>query len=680
MPVGSQYGIIRVRTNEQLDAEEKSAADSIKEIEDSQQSIVSELAAHGRREWMRARDAKQSIEREMLNSLRQREGKYADDKLAAIREMGGSEIKMMLTDVKCRAAEAWIRDIMFGSGERPFSIKPTPIPDIPENIKAQIQKESYMELEMLMDAIPHPRDLRERVEAYQDEVLKHARRMANEQCKRMEDKIADEYIHGDLYEALDGFIWDFVTLKAGIIKGPVIQRKRELSWAQDPDPMRPEGMKPIVQSKMQRSYYAVSPFDVYLTPEARHWQEGSLIERHRLAPDVLSDLIGVPGYDERAIRSALDQYGNSGLNDWLWHDSERSRLEGRPYDQIYDKGNHIDSLEIWTKVRGQWLLDWGLNQDIDPDKYYDACMWLIGDNVIKATLNDDPMGKRPYHSDSYVRVRNSPWGRGVPEIMSDLQNMCDSCARALSNNMGIASGPQAEVFVDRLPEGEDLTKMYPWKIWQTVSNKFGTPGPAVNFFQPSTHADVLMAVFRFFTQLADEYTGIPAYQQGEGGGMSGAGRTASGLSMLMNASSRTMKGVIANVDRVVISVTQFTHRSIMLYDENMPYKGDVVVVAKASQALLHRESQQLRINETLASTMNPVDFQIMGPKGRLELLRGALRGIDAIDVEKVLPSNDQLLLEALAMQHQVGPGGQGQQQNGGPEQPPVDEGVRRMAS
>jgi hypothetical protein len=205
--------------------------------------------------------------------------------------------------------------------------------------------------------------------------------------------------------------------------------------------------------------------------------------------------------------------------------------------------------------------------------------------------------------------------------------------------------------------------MYPWKIWQTVSNKYGTPGPAVNFFQPNTQADVLMKVFEFFSILADEYTGIPRYMTGDGGGMGGAGRTASGLSMLMNSSSRLMKGVISNLDNVIISCTSTTHRHILLYDEDMENKGDVKVVAKASQALLHRESQQLRINETLQNTNNPIDFSIMGPGGRLELLRGMLRGIDAIDVDKVLPSNDEMLMQAMAQQ--LGP-----PPNQNPQQPP----------
>lgn len=676
--VGSSYGIMRVMTNDQISADERAAA--LDEETDNNEHVILSLAAHCRREWQRARDAKQPIEREMIKDLRQREGKYDDKKLAAIREMGGSEIKMMVTDLKCRAAIAWLRDVLFGSGERPFSCEPTPLPEIPPEIMDAIGDESYQELQIILGGIPHPRDIRERIEAYKDEMLKHAKRLAREQSKRMEDKIDDEYVQGEFYKALDEFLDDFTTHKTGIIRGPVIRSKLELQWSKDQDPTRPNGLKAIVNKRLTRMFYAVSPFDIYLTPEARNFQEGTLIERHRMEPDIISGFLGAPGYNDVEIRKALDQFADHGLVDWLWFDFERSRLEGRPYDQIYDSGNMIDVLEFHTKVRGKLLREWGSKEEFDDEMYYDANVWLIGQYVIRATLNDDPMRRRNYHSESYVSVRNSPWGRGVPSLMSDLQDMCDSCARALSNNMGIASGPQVEIFVDRLPEGENITKMYPWKIWQTVSNKYGTPGPAVNFFQPDLNATILMKVFEFFSALADEYTGIPRYMSGESGGLGGAGRTAAGMSMLMNSSSRLMKGVVSNVDSVIISCTVTTHRHILLYDQDMEHKGDVKVVAKASQALLHRETQQLRINETLQNTMNPVDFQIMGPEGRLELLRGALRGIDAVDVDKVLPSNDEMLLRAMAQQ--LPPPGQGQPENAasaaGGEQRPA-EAIEGMA-
>jgi len=462
----------------------------------------------------------------------------------------------------------------------------------------------------------------------------------------MEDAIDDIYLEGEFYDALEDVLSDFVTLKAGILKGPVIRNRKRLEWAQENDPLRPNAVKPVLTDKAVRTYYAVSPFDLYLTPEARNCQEGTLIERHNMRREVLYNMIGMPGFNEQAIRDVMRDHGDGGLREWLWTDTERDSLENRSNSGM-DSGGNIDVLEFWTKVRGKWLKEWGAKGVQDEDRWYEANCWLIGNHVVRAVLIDDPLQQRPYHMDSYVRVRNSPWGRGVPEIMEDLQNMCDACARAIANNMGIASGPQAEVNIDQLPEGESITKMYPWKIWQTTSAKTGGTGGAVHWFQPNSNADVLMAVFQFFSNLADEYTGIPKYQYGDPN-VGGAGRTASGLSMLMNAASKTMKGVVKNIDKIIISCTKLTHRSLMLYDSKIDNKGDVQVVAKASQALLHRESQSMLLGETLAATNNPIDFQIMGPTGRLELMRGALRGMDAIDVDKVLPSDDQMLLQAFA--------------------------------
>lgn len=641
--------IVSFRSNAMLDEQARKTRELAADTEPSHP--VSRLAQHCREEWQRAREAKQPIERRMNKAMRARAALYSEDKLQAIRAMGGSEIKMHLTDVKVRAAKAWIEDVILGTGERPFSCEPTPLPEIPQEIKEAIEAEAYQELKAVMGMIPSPRELRERIEAYEDLVLKEAKKQAQRMAERMEDKIDDEYVHGELYEALPDLIDDFCTHPAAILKGPVIHAKKALSWAMSNDPVRPNALKPVVQRKFQRMFYAVSPHDIYLTPEAKNSEQGTLIERHRLSAADLYDFMDVPGYDNAQIEAALDAYADAGYRDWLWNDTERAKLENREHETILADGNGIDALEVWTQVRGAWLQEWGMEGIEDPNRWYNACCWLIGHYVIRATLNDDPLGKRPYHMSSYVPTRSSPWGKAIPEIMEDLQNMCDAAARAVSNNMGMASGPMVEVEMDRLAEGERVTTVEPWRIYQTSSNKSGTPAPAIRYHQPPIVADALMRVFEFFSDLADEYTGIPKYQYGDAD-IGGAGRTAAGLSMLMNASSRVMKGVIRNLDRIIIRITEFTHRHIMLFDDEMEHKGDVQVVAKATQAILHQEAQLMRVRETLDSTNNPVDFTIMGPGGRLELLRGALRGIDSIDVDKVLPSNDQMLMQAFAAKMQ----------------------------
>lgn len=639
-------GLMQVKNNDQLNYEARQ-----RYVEDAPESeeVVSRLAAHCRKEWVRCRDAKMPIEQQMLKSLRQREGKYSPEKLKAIKTMGGSEIKMMLTDVKCRAAESILHDILFGTGERPFSCQSTPIPDTPIGLMEIIQQQAQRDLMMMMEpgVLPTEGEIRKRVEEVENLVRKEVKIALDKKAKRMEDHIDDEYGQGEWYEAMAEVVYDMVTLKAGILCGPEVNIKPVLKWGNGDDPAKPNQAKALVTEVPRRRWYSVSPFDLYPAPEARSFQEGSLIHRRRMYPDSLYSMIGVPGFDEEQIREALDVYSLSGQTDWLWNDMERSKLEQRPYEQMYDNGGMLDVLSCWVKVQGKWLKEWGMESIQDEEKWYDANCWLLGTFVIRATLNEDPLKQRPYHSDSYVRVRNSPWGRGVPEIMNDLQDMCDSSARAISNNMGIASGPLVEIEVDRLPDGEQITQLYPWKILQTVQRKSGSAAPAVRFFQPESNAQVLMAVFEFFSNLADEYTGIPKYQYGDGN-LGGAGTTASGLSMLMNASSRLFKLVIRNVDNIIIRCTKRIHREIMMHDDNFTEKGDVEVVAKASQALIHREAQQMRVGEILDRTNNDIDFQIMGPKGRLELLKASMRGLEAVDVDKILPSSDQILLQEFA--------------------------------
>lgn len=665
-------GIIAFKSNSQIEEEKRQARIRAAENQTAaNEHAIDRLAAHCRSEWNRAREGKQPIETIMLRSMRAREGVYDEAKLNAIRQMGGSEIKMMLTDVKCRAAIAWITDVLLGTGERPFSCEHTPIPDIPPEIEAAIEQEALMELQQILQIMPSPRDVRERVEQYKDLMMEEAKKQAKRMAARMEDKIDDDYVEGEFYDALDASIDDFVTFPFSCVKGPVVMPHKELKWAMSDDPVRPNAVKAVVTKKHRRMFYCASPWDIYFTPEAKNSEQGSLIERHRLEPGELYEFIGTPGYNDEEIRAALRDYADSGLKDWLWNDSERSRLEKRPYETVLSDGNLIDAIEVWTKVKGGWLQEWGMEGIEDPERWYNACCWVIGSHVIRATLNDDPLGKRPYHVASYVPVRNSPIGRGVPELMNDLQNMCDAAARSISNNMGLGSGPMVEVETDRLASGEKLTQMQPWRIFQTTANKSGAGSPAVRFFQPPLVVDVLMATFEFFSNLADEYTGIPRYQYGDGN-VGGAGKTAAGLSMLMNASSRTMKGVIKNLDKVIIGVTKRTHRHIMLFDDDMPGKGDVKIVARATQAIMHREAQQLRLNEAMNNTNNPIDFQIMGPKGRLELLRASLRGLDAVDVDRVLPSNDDMLMrefgQNLAAAEAIGLSG-GPQQPGGPDMP-----------
>lgn len=619
-----------------------------------------ELAAYIRSCWERAKFSKQEITERLLKCERQRRGVYDPDKAVEINRTGGSDIYMRLTDIKCRAAASWIKDVMTVSNDRPFDLSPSKDPEIPPEIKASIIDMVKMEAMDYLEsgAAIHPETFRTRLEQVHDEITVKLREEAKDNAKRMRDKIDDQMTKGNFDSSFREFIDDFVTYPTAILKGPVVRRRKSMKWGPK--------FTAIVVTDFVREFSRVSPYDIYPSPSSTGVNDGWLIERHRLSRAELQSMRGVPGYSDEAIDQVLERFGQNGFRNWLMGDQERDNLEGKPHSRLYND-SVIEAIEFYGSVSGHQLLDWGMpKKEIKADKEYEVNAWQIGPFVIKLVLNPDPLGKRPYDIAQWNEIPGSFWGTALPEQMRDVQTMCNASARALANNMGVASGPQAEVTIDRLPDGEDVTSIYPWKIWQVTTDKTGGGQPAVRFFQPNMNADVLLGVYATFAKQADEVTGIPNYVYGSSG-VSGAGRTASGLSMLMDNAAKGIKQAIASIDRVVSGGVNRLYIHNMMYDPDIYIKGDYNVVAKGALGLVAKEQLQLRRNEFLQATANPVDLQIVGMEGRAHLLREVAASLQ-MDTDKIIKEPERLKFDAekaAAVAQQM----QAQQQMQQPEAP-----------
>ena len=592
--------------------------------------------------WDRAKFSKQEITERLLKCERQRRGVYDPDKAMEIVKTGGSDIYMRLTDIKCRAASSWIKDVMSVSGERPFDLSPAKDPELPPEISASIIDAVRSEAEeyLISGSQLHPETFRTRMEQIHDEIRLKMREEAKDNAKRMRDKIDDQMTNGNFDQSFRDFIDDFVTYPTAIFKGPVIRKRKTMKWGPD--------FAPILSTEFVREFSRVSPFDIYPSPNSSGVSDGYLIERHRLSRSELQSMKGVPGYNIENIDQVLSRFADNGFRSWLNGDQERDNLEGKPHSRLYGD-SIIEAIEFWGTVSGEKLIDWGMSpKDINEDEDYEVNSWMIGSVVIKTILNPDPLGKRPYDIAQWNEIPGAFWGGALPELMRDVQIMCNASARALANNMGIASGPQVEVVVDRLPDGEDVTSVYPWKIWQVTSDRTGGGQSAVRFFQPNMNADVLMNVYASFAKQSDEVTGIPNYVYGSTG-VSGAGRTASGLSMLMDNAAKGIKQAIASVDRVVSGSVHRLYIHNMMYDSDIYIKGDFNVVAKGALGLVAKEQISIRRNEFLQATANQVDMQIVGLEGRAYILREVAKSLQ-MDTDKIVKEPDRLKFEAEKMQ------------------------------
>lgn len=666
-------GTVPVVTLAQMQANEKAQAEATQ-----QTPVVQGLAGFVKQCFTAAYQAKrQTVDERLLKCLRQRHGKYDPDVLGDIQKSGGSAIYMMLTANKCRAAGSWIKDVMFGTkDQKPWSVEPTREPELSPDQQPDVAQRAMQEA-MNYEAqtgqpVQTPAQMKDFVTKVHDEMLAQMRERAEKMIERMSSKMEDQLQEGGYYEAMSAFIDDLVTFPYAVMKGPVARNTKELSWIPGQG-----GFTLDVQDKITLHWERVDPFNIYWAPHASDVDDGFVIERHQLTRAALTELLGVEGYDEGAIRAVLDEHGRGGLKDWLSIDASKAQAEGKSTIHVLSGGPEptIDALQMWGSVQGKMLIDWGMDEASVPDplEEYPCEVWVCGHWVIKATLNSDPRGRKPYYKTCYEKVPGSWDGNGVCDLVRDAQAMCNAAARALSNNMGIASGPMSYVNVERLPPGEDVTQMYPWRVFQVMSDPYGGSARPVEFFQPMSNAQELMAIYEKFAVLADEYSGVPRYMTGDAPAQ-GAGRTASGMSMLMGNAGKAIKQVIGNIDLDVTEpLMERLYYYNMKYSDNPDLKGDIKVVARGVNVLVAQEQAQVRMNEILnIIASNPILIDIVGEEAIADLLREVTKplNMDIVPPKEVIRARmiQRQQMQMLAMMNggmmQDGQDGPPQQQGG----------------
>ena len=610
--------------------------------------MIQGLAAHVRHRWEVMRDHKRDTVEDRLSAcVRARNMEYDPSKMAEIREQGGSEIFMGIVSTKCRTATAWLRDTLLGTGaDKPWSLNATPVPEVPPEVAANLQRIMAANLQQYYSAGNQPLDpmeLRQLAAGMKDTATRAMKHEAAKRVDRMELKMEDQLAEGGWVKALYEFTNDLATFPFAILKGPIPRKRKAMKYVKG-------GLAAV--DVLRDEWERVDPYKFYYAPWGDDIQNMPVMELHHLTREDVEAMLGVEGYDEASIRSLLTDFGSGGFG-WLDHDdSEMESVTGKDFDEAHS--DVVAALQLWDSIPGDMLLEWGLSEeDIeDPQKSYPCEVWMVNNTVIKAVLNYDPLGRKPYYLTSFEKVPGRIDGNGVADLCIDAQNMCNAAARALANNMGISSGPQVGVNVSRLPAGEDITQMYPWKIWQFKSSEYGDASAPMQFFQPNSNAGELMAVFEKFMELADEVSGIPRYMTGQH--VPGAGRTSSGLSMLISNAGKSIKQVIGNVDHDVLTpMLERQYQRNLRYSDDPDLIGDVQIVARGAMSLVVKEAEAVRKNEFLRLVLeSPVAQEIVGPAGTAELMRDLAGNLDT-NVDHLVPSREDIEKKQAQQQQQM---------------------------
>lgn len=643
-------GVLQVVGPGQLDAAIKARDEEMAAAQDAanapDQSMAS-LASHIRGQFdifkRHRNNSMAGWSDRLLNALRVFNGQYDANKLAEIQRFGGSSVYARVVAMKCRGASSLLRDVYL-SPDRPWGLDASDDPKIPTEIMKSVNELISVEMQMMTQS-GEPPDIdaiRTRTKQLVEAARQASKKRAEAGARIAEDKLDEILKEGGFYKALSEFITDLPLFPFAAMKGPVVRILPVVTW---------EGNQASIKQTPRLTWTRVSPFDIWWTPGVSDIEDASVIERTRLTRADLNDLLDLPGYNVEAIRDVLETYGQGGLNDELdYTDAERAVQESRENPTTNQSGL-IACLEFTGNVQGSMLLQYGMDASMIPDPVRDYFVqaWVIGRHIIKVQMAPSPRKRHPYYITSFEKVPGTPVGNGLPDILNDVQEASNATLRSLINNLSIASGPQVVVNDDRLSNDEDGEELYPWKRWHVTNDPMGgnTSQKPIDFFQPQSNAQELLGVYKAFVDMADELSAIPKYLSGGGAG-GGAGRTASGLAMLMGNASKILQTVAANIDRDVLEpLLSALFDMVMLTDESAMLNGDEKVRVLGVAVAVQKETQRARQLEFLQITANPIDAQIVGPKGRAAILRNVATTI-GMNGEEIVPSEEKL--EAMEKQ------------------------------
>lgn len=581
-----------------------------------------------------------TVEEVLGRCYRQRESKYDD----CDRELlDGIDIYIPLTDMKCVSAEAWLRDMLSTVLDMPFTIEPTPIPSLPERMRAKVLRDLKVEIAAAAaggDALAaaqalaqmpknlaevtfggmiaeYPGDLYDKVAGMKQAAMALAFQEASKASEKMGILMRDQLIEMNFAVTLNTIFSDMVTYPAAILKGPIVVQRPQAHWSGN---TRTVAMRDVVHA------YRVSPFDIFPSADSPDTQRGTfIIERGRMTRRTLKWARNQKFWIREHLDRVLTEYRNYNRN-WLMFNANSRNLE-LPTDSHIAWGDDetIEMLEHHGILSGAELRAYGFSAS--DDEYYEAKVIVCGGRTLYVKVNGaEHVTPRPYHNTSYHKLGDQFWNRSPTMKLRDVQRTLNSTVRAKIRNMSFSSGPIGEIDVQRtqryVKELKELLAVDAYSMLLTDPDPMSNGRPARQFQMIPNIIAPLLQTMQFYWKLADDVSNIPAYAQGDTG-LGGAGRTYRGFSAVFSQALKVFKMPVQNLDTDV-----FEPFARALYDYNMATAkdpsvlGDSQIRARGSRGLVDMEQQQQKALEAMqvVTQMSPAVAQI-DPEGAAKVLR-----------------------------------------------------------
>lgn len=566
-----------------------------------------------------------------------------------------ADIYVRTTTTKTKAAYAQINEALLSGDKFPVSVMPTPMPEgiaeyahLKEPESPQAPEANSLDVGFAGDGLELPPGATQETissiigssysKGLEEEMFEEGNDAtgtgaqispAKNAALKMEKMIQDQLSESKARMGLRRSLYELCMLGTGAMKGPFTTTKKVNEWV--------DGQyKPSIKEFPSVSF--VSLWDLYVDPNAYNSEDIEwVIEKHRLNFNQLSELGSQPLFDQGKINDLLSTGGN--------YTPETHEPEIREYQEMSEtEGDLYEVLEFWGYMSTHDAVNtYNLKVPEGAGTTLQINAWISGDKIIRLTINPFLPARIPYFLFPYEEDPYSIYGTGIPELMEDLQFLMNGMTRLAVENAMLAGNVMLDVDKQALANESDM-KIYPGKVWE---RQMGATGNAINAIEIPFVAHQNMQMFSQFRQMADEATGIQSILHGQTG-VSGTGRTASGLSMLMDSASMSIKNVIRNIDDHLLkplASSYFQWNMQFKTEEHPEIKGDLEIRALGSFNLISKERKAQSLQTFLQLSTNPQ----LAPLIRLPTIVKDLAVQMDMDPNEVLNSPEEAMVYAQLM-------------------------------
>ena len=654
----------------EMDIEEAAAIEDVAE-EDYSDPLTGHIIQFVKDKYSKAETARQLDEERWIQSYRNYRGLYGPDVQFTSTEK--SRVFVKVTKTKVLAAYGQIAEVLFGGNKFPITIDPTILPDnIPDTVSFETNPqmeqarqqsgglnpgETFPEYMQRMagledDLEPVADKLEEGPAKTPSSIQLHPAEIA---AKKMEKKIHDQLEESHAKKHLRAAAFESALFGTGIMKGPFATDKEYPNWDDEGN------YTPVYKTIPQTT--SVSIWNFYPDPDAATMEEAEyVVERHKMSRSQLRALKNRPYFRENAVDNAL-RLGEDYRKEWWEHIMEDNSEE--------DRAERFEVLEFWGFVDREIIEDQGVEipKELKDAEQLSVNIWVCNGQVLRLVMNPFTPAYIPYFAAPYEMNPYSIFGVGIAENMDDTQTLMNGFMRMAVDNAALSGNLLIEVDETNLVPGQDLS-VYPGKVFRRQG---GAPGQAIFGTKFPNVSNENMQMFDKARVLADESTGFPSFAHGQTG-VSGVGRTASGISMLMSAANGSIRSVVKNIDDYLLApLGKAFFNFNMQFDYDSDIKGDLEVKARGTESLMANEVRSQRLMQFMQVVSNPA----LAPFARMDyIVREIAKSMD-LDPDKVGNNMAQAAVQAeilkqfQAQNPEAAPQQQGAPQPGGPQQAPA---------